>query len=153
MHSTPLIVYYWSHLKSNMLMNDGRLRYLKSCMHKKSLTRFLADMRQPDPITKQKQGRTSRQTLELPKTDCLIINRIDTVSSPQVVSWAGELESHIECAFPELLIVFLLGGGHVGVQDHLLLGRQTSFHVRLDAPQQEGLQDCMQLTQYLHITP
>ena len=58
--------------------------------------------------------------------------------------------AYIESAVPELLVELQLLVCHVCVQDDLLLGRQTVLYIRLDPPQQKGLQDGMQLAHNLH---
>lgn len=65
---------------------------------------------------------------------------------------AGLGQAYIQRVLAQLLIEVVLLLGHVGVQDELLLARQAGLHVTLHPPQQEGLQDGMQLGDHLHGT-
>ena len=70
------------------------------------------------------------------------ISAFKTVSSGQAV--------YVEGVLTQLLIEVTLLLSHVSIQDQLLLAWQAVFHITLDAPQQEGLEDGVQLCDDLH---
>lgn len=59
--------------------------------------------------------------------------------------------AHVECVLTQLFIEVTLLLGHVCIQDQLLLAWQAILHVTLHTPQQERLQNGVQLCDHLQV--
>ena len=63
--------------------------------------------------------------------------RVGENRPPQNPRFRGSLSSYVQGLVAQLVVELLLFFRHISVQDYLLLGRQASLDVRLDAAQQK----------------
>ena len=63
-----------------------------------------------------------------------------------------QTRAHRQCLLAQLRVQLALHVCHAGIQDDLLLGWEVSLDIRLDAAQQEGPQNGVQLGDHLQQT-